>query len=79
MSNKNLLQNYYVQSSIKCIITITENIYTVSIVEQWLSVCFVCGSLGVQNFGPVNYAELQTVRHRFNIYANTPVYVALAL
>jgi len=31
MSNKNLLlPNYYVQSSINCIINITENIYTTS-------------------------------------------------
>jgi len=78
MSNKNLLQKYYVQSSINCIINLTENIYTVSIVER-LSVCLVCGSFGVQNPGLVNYVALQTVRHRFNIYANMPVYVALAL
>jgi len=33
MSNKNLLPalvNYYVQSSINCIINVTENIYTTS-------------------------------------------------
>jgi len=28
MSNKNLIQMYYVQSSINCIINITENIFT---------------------------------------------------
>jgi len=52
MINKNLLQNYYVQSSINYIINITEDIYTISIVER-LSMCLLCGSYGSP--GPIKF------------------------
>jgi len=53
MSNKNLLlPNYYVQSSINCIINVTESIHLEPSIAKQLSMCLVYGSSGVQNPGP---------------------------
>jgi len=78
MSNKNLLPNYYVLSSINCIINTTKNNHNhlEPSIAEWLSVCLACISFGVQNPGLVQSYTVQHYKQFFTASASTLVHLS---